>query len=153
MASSSAGSLLRSARLKEARPEGGCRQQLKAHALHTKQSGKLAKLLCMKLFWGDIQISDVCELAQAATEDGLHYPELDRLAGLGTGGVHAKNRTRDLERGLAPMPLESTLQPIKMPFQINERLVVEEAMLICEPHRLFVTLYHEMPHAFRECML
>ena len=79
-----------------ARRRGGRYQQ--QFSLTNSSPSKLGENLIDQYCFGAIQAVDVQENCSCAWQDGLYHPQIQKLASLGSWGVHPGNTDRDLKR-------------------------------------------------------
>ena len=91
---------------------GGRNQQasLNQRAVPGPTESVLANRLLDLWSWGHLSTPVVQYLAEAGVQDGLRQDNIQKLAGIGSQGVHAGNTRRDLLRVFpvanVPLPLE-----------------------------------------------
>eukprot|EP00969_Alexandrium_andersonii_P339287 14997901-Alexandrium_andersonii.AAC.1 len=123
-------------------PRGGYRQAL-AWAGQSESSGsrggesKLAKRLIEDWCWGGIPASRIQQIALAAQQDGLQNSAIDKLAALGSAGLHPQNCHRDLMKALAKPTLSSasSLVPVQLKGKYRNQKSFDISALL--PHSLF----------------
>ena len=140
---------------------GGYKQFLaraKAAAAHDTPPSKLVSLLVEQWAWGEMSAPLVQRLAQAAVDDGLEHPDVQKLGLIGSQGKFPGNTHRDLlllsgNHALVATP--PTLQaPIRLKFQtVNETTSREIPLDFLLPHKLFSALYNTLPRSFASTIL
>ena len=138
------------------RPRGYQQQlaQAKAEEEETRLPSKLANALLEKWSWGAMSAPDVQHLADAAWQDGLSHPSVGQLAKIGGRGKYAGNMHRDLMHitGQGNL-LHDCLSKHTIPVKKGKMLSQDVSLDFLLPHKLFATLYHTLPEAFRSSIL
>ena len=139
------------------RRKGGLRQRLAGAAASTDRAApksSLASWLEQSWAWGQLSPQQVQTIAAKAIEDMREAgcatipPNLQRLANIGSRGVHTNNCHRDL---MGFLPQES-----KLPKPFMENLPFKNAtelQSIMLPHEVFAALYHHFPGFWKKCFL
>ena len=109
---------------------------------------KLASLLVEEWAWGAMSAPKVQALAQAAFEDGLTHPQMERLAKMGRRGLHPGNCHRDLL--LAAGEHCFTKATLRIPIRLKVKQTMSEPVPLdfLLPHKLFSCMFHSLPQAF-----
>ena len=100
----------------------------------------------------------VQELAEAAVNDGLVHPDVQKLSNIGSQGKHPGNSHRDLlllsgSHALVAAPPTSKA-PIRLKFQTLAQTTSRDISLdFLLPHKLFSCLFHSLPEAFAATIL
>ncbi|OLP80377.1 hypothetical protein AK812_SmicGene39217 [Symbiodinium microadriaticum] len=120
------------------------------------EQSALAKQLIEKYVWGTYSPQQVQSLAFAAVQDlqhanaSFHYPDLERLARLGTSGQYPSRCNSELLAFLEPSvklcPAYTATVPFKAPL-----LDKQQDMLL--PHEVFSSMFHQYPEAFENNLL
>ena len=139
------------------RKQGGSNQriaQLEAQEGQPKSS-KLAAELIGLWSWGNMSAPLVQSLAQAAFRDGLHHPQIERMAKIGAGGKYPANMQRDLLAisGEYTVLKANTLVPNIRIKKKQEGLSEPVDLSFLLPHKLFSVLFHSLPSAFTSSVL
>ena len=136
--------------------QGGYLQQLAAPQAMEEptQPSKLARALLEKWSWGTMSAPEVQALAAAACSDGLLHPSVVKLSNIGAKGRFPGNTHRDLLKitGQDNVLLES-VSTYQVRVQVKKNVSKEIDLQFLLPHKLFSTLYHSLPQAFRDSLL
>ena len=100
----------------------------------------------------------VQKLAQAAVDDGLVHPDVQKLGNIGSQGKHPGNSHRDLLLLSGSHALVATSPtckaPIRLKFQTLTKTTSREISLdFLLPHKLSSCLFHSLPQAFGSTIL
>ena len=119
---------------------------------------KLASLLVEQWAWGKMSAPMVQQLAEAAVNDGLVHPDVQKLSNIGSQGKHPGNSHRDLlllsgsHALVAASP--TSRAPIRLKFQTLAQTTSRDISLdFLLPHKLFSCLFHSLPEAFAATIL
>ena len=141
------------------RPARGYKNQLALLEEETPQQPSqchLATQLISLWSWGQMSAPLVQTLANAASQDGLNNPQIEKLAKMGGRGKYPANMQRDLllvagdftKLGgcTSKIPLRLKTMKKTVPFE-------EVSLTMLLPHKLFSALYHNLNDAFISCLL
>ena len=98
----------------------------------------------------------VCELARAATTDGVECSELSKLAGLGSRGLYPANEHRDFRRLQARKRGRDKLEPqyLTLTLQREGGEGVHDVLTpVLAPYEILHHLYNAGPEVFEKAML
>ena len=120
---------------------------------------QLASQLLGMWAWGSMSAPRVQSLAQAALQDGLHLPDIEKLAKIGGSGRFPGNMQRDLLGMLGGFTVLQRAESI-ISIRLKKKVMSEEVQLSEEvklkfllPHKLFSCMYHDLPDAFKSSVL
>ena len=110
---------------------------------------KLASELLRLWSWGAMSAPLVQKLAAAAAEDGLHHPQLTKVARIGGSGKYAGNMHRDLLLVAAESAmLGDSISTIPLNLKVKQNVTREVPVQFLLPHKLFSNLFHCLHSSF-----
>ena len=136
-------------------PPGGYKQQLKWNtesAPGVAKPSSLAVFLVKQWAWGHLSSPMLQKIAFHALQDGAAHADLQKLARLGTSGMHQQNIHTELVRCLHEQSTTRSLSTMQVYVkQMHTHVRCEQHVLL--PHELFAALYHNHRDAFTKRML
>ena len=135
---------------------GGFKQrQARAKRDEAEEMGpsKLASLLIEQWAWGAMSAPKVQAIAQAAWDDGLHHPDVEKLGKIGGAGSHPGNSHRDLLFLAGQHSLTKAVTTVPLQVKFKKWVSKSEDLDMLLPHKLFALMYEHLPDAFEACVL
>ena len=109
----------------------------------------LAKVLLEGYFHGELSARFLQKIAGAALADGLDIQEIEKLASLGTRGMHTGHIARDLTGNLGKSFLEDALGVVHLR-TLDQKRVVQAGYMAFLPHRVFWAMHQHSESVFQE---
>ena len=113
----------------------------------------LARLLTQKWGWGKLSAPEVQEIAHAAFQDGLRLAQVHNLASIGQWGIRPGNMQRDLLYHIGKLPLSQSTYMVDLKLNVKGTTWTDTTCTLLLPHKLFASLFHFKPEAFKEFIL
>ena len=92
-------------------------------------------------------------IAQAAWDDGLHHPDVEKLGMIGGAGSHPGNSYRDLLFVVGQHSLTKAVTSVPIQVKLKKWVSKSEDLDMLLPHELFALMYEHLPDAFEACVL
>ena len=114
---------------------------------------KLATQLLESWAWGTISAPRVQAVAEAAVEDGLLHPGVQKLSKIGGQGRFPGNMHRDLTVLFGKPTLVNAISEYHLKLKIKKNVSEDMPVSFLLPHKLFSCMFHSMPSAFQASVL
>ena len=135
---------------------GGYKQKLAQMQAGEPKPGEshLASKLLSMWAWGTMSAPTLQALANAAYQDGLTHPQIQRMCKIGGSGQHPGNMQRDL---LVLAGESTTLKAAQsvIDVRIKTKKILNEVVKLnfILPHKLFSCMFELLPDAFQSSVL
>ena len=114
---------------------------------------RLAQLLMDKWAWGTMSAPMLQSIAQAAVQDGLQHPDVEKLAKIGGQGRFPGNMHRDLTLLAGKPTLSNAISYYRLKLKRTKTAVEDMLVAFLLPHKMFSCIYHTIPSAFKDSVL